>query len=342
MYIVWEGHITSSPAACPPPPIVEMFHLSPLLKIPKKTTADDNPAEVSFEVPPRPDFTSQTSDCTYVPVHMLNTIIAARNKEENPETGGDDRPPKNFYLPIVDKTEEDNSVLGGLEERIIKELSEQFEPVQIDLLLQMFKTWLNNPEQQQQEQQQPRLGRSTSTSSTTLSVTNEPVEPVCPLSRRHVGYAKEGHSDPYQCLADIALELNSLKSGKREKFASKKRETEGESSKRHAIYVTLGDLLEGSSEEEAYDETSKDDEVFSSLGSEVDPSSSLSKLTRSNAVVRSTVRGCRSSEESTPEQESSSVQRRVKQRKPKQPAYEKPVSTLSKPSNITAGISVAN
>ena len=146
-------------------------------------------------VPPRPDFTTQSSDCTYVPAHLLNMPT---NPEQETTDEKDSKEP--HYIPLIAATDEEGKSLAAKlqqEEETIKELNNQLSPTQVDLLIQMFKTWLTPQQQQQLQQQQqqqqqqreegpsrrislPSRHRSNTTAS--LSVSDAP-EPTTPIAR---------------------------------------------------------------------------------------------------------------------------------------------------------------
>lgn len=290
-------------------------------------------------VPPRPQFTKQTSDSTYVPAHLLH--MPPKNAEVTPEESGAEESvskSSNYYIPIISTMDEEgNSLVGSFEQKqeIIRELSSQFTPVQVDLLIQMFKTCLN-PQQKQQQQQQNEPSRRISLPSpsgvSSLSVT-DPVEQASLLTQQHVGYAKEGQTNPYLCLADIAIKLDRMQSEEASQLRDNGRESAEErvKSKRHGLYFALTDLLDDAAKEEvgkesSYlpekhgDEDSSDFDVVSSLPS--------SGFTRRNALRTSTVKG---QQHSISEGSKGLTEQDLELMHKKKPsAYQKPVSKLSK------------
>lgn len=239
--------------------------------------------------PPRPEFTKQSSEGTYVPAHLLHPFVepsavaaavssqgpweettnqATKEGDTLPRRTGDgltdhSSPPTNNYVPIITTMDEEGRPVeegvGRQMEEMMKELSSQFSPVQIDLLVQMFKTWTNplqrqqryqqqKPKRQQEESRDPERGVST------LSVANAPVEPASPLTHRHMGYAKEGQTDPYFCVADIVMQLQEMESdgegekeGERRGGGEEKEEMsarERARDKRRGIYFPLHQLLD--------------------------------------------------------------------------------------------------
>ena len=153
--------------------------------------------------------------------------------------------------------------------------------LQVDLLIQMFQTWLNPQQQQQRENSSRTLTRKTSVPSKKMPTANtlnveSPVAPHNTLTRHHVGYAKEGRDDPYNCLADIALKLNELQNKPQETestLSEKRRSGTFPRSKRDGIYFTLGDVFNNPTAEEKARFLEEDEAEGSSDG--IDPSQSL-------------------------------------------------------------------
>ena len=213
---------------------------------------------------------SQQSDCPYV---RANEVLMPPNKEgyvgmENVDAKTLEASP---YIQIIAPTANDS--LTTLEEGIMKELGEQFDPVQIDLLIQMFR-----PRQ--------RLSSSSSSSSPNdslkVSQTNEYDGTACTLSNQHIGYAKEGQTHPYKRLASIALTLNQIKADRDDADTrSDNQEDEGN----HNFYCPAADMLLNNESKRTEDIPPEKDNT--------DPTMSLNhRLIRRNAI-RSTYKKAR-------------------------------------------------
>lgn len=287
---------------------------------PHTTTDSADPS--APEVPPRPDFLSSLSG-TYISAHLLNTTIprkvgATRGKEDITT-----KPKKkeNYYFPVLPQS--------VLEDDLVTELGKQFNPTQVDLLVQIFKTWLD-PQQQQQQQQllmKPRSKKISlpekSTQPTYLSVDSIPSASTSPdpLSQRHLGYANEGRTSPYHCLAGIARDLESAD------WMEGKRKAEN---RRHGIYFALTDVFEQEPVHDKYPTLDDCPEELSVEEAYERATCSLGQLQCTN-VMRSSVgnhpRSASEGQESLPQQIGMAAQQKGRA---EQSELEIPVNALSK------------
>ncbi len=311
--------------------------------------AGTNTTDIDPTLSLRPILRSLISECTYVPLSELNIPGDLSNQENSSEDAPGEvnlnsevRKSYSPYMQIIRLVGDGSGVGDGeggsnggggegmtdgsnvtLEDEIIKELGEQFDPVQVDLLIQMFQTWLSPPPKQQDDptdsltkNRKTSIPAKTQREKSNSLTVSQSLESIDPLSPRHLGYAKEGRSDPYRCLADIALKLNKIQAGRNEKMTTLDRKRNF----RHgAIYESIADsFLRADNEDQQTDEN--DEEKSQVL---------LRTFTRKNAIKGLRPRRQRSmSEGSRPEQ----VVQKVELRHPKVQVSQcdKPVGTLCK------------
>lgn len=235
------------------------------------------------EVMKPPKLETQSSECTYIPANEINVPPLVETAEKGKKTAMEMRERSKSevssysiaYRKQAIKKEEDKERGETLEESIVRELSEQLDPVQIDLLIQMFRTRLS-PDFQQQQPGSSEAEVMTPERRSIFKV----LKPEDSFSHV-IGYAKEGKTDPYRCLANIILKMNKAQEEERAEGETSQDEDSKEEDK-GGVYLSLVKLLNNEGQEEATPESSHSKDV-----KEADPSSSLiprSSFTRKNAV----------------------------------------------------------
>lgn len=195
------------PISEPPPPVPPRspasYDDSPYAAASELFTEDDLKKN-SLQASSKPELKKLESECPYVPASELNIPVSCNSNGSELNAEVITEPASSDYLPLISVMDGEYARCSSqLEDGIIKELSEQFDPVQIDLLVQMFKTDLSTADENDS------LSNMKTNRSDSLEVVN-PNESLNPLSHRHIGYAKEGRTSPYRCLADIALKLSEI------------------------------------------------------------------------------------------------------------------------------------